>query len=128
LTLTPNAQLYTLADLLFQDLVLQLRVRVDWRSIHVRNYVERTQITFGSRRIGFNRAHHDTFVGALKQITKVWVIAERLDPDSQPGSHDFVTGDQLGADFFGHVSGDREAQAAIHPVNQRVHADYLAVD
>jgi hypothetical protein len=39
-----------------------------------------------------------------------------------------VTGDQFGANFFRHVTGDREAEAAIHPVNQRVHADHFTVD
>ena len=94
----------------------------------MRDYVEWSQITFGSRRIGFNRAHHNAFIGAFKQIAKVRVVTEGLDPDAQPGSHDFVTGDQFGANFFGHITGNCETKAAIHPVNQRVHADHLAVD
>ena len=55
-------------------------------------YVEWAQITFGSRRIGFNGAHHDAFICAFKQIANRRVVTERFDPNAQPGSHDFVTG------------------------------------
>src|SRR6266498_388276 len=94
----------------------------------MRNYVERAQITFGSGRIGFNRANHHAFIGAFKQIADCRVVTERFNPNAQPGSHDFVASDQFGTDFLGHVNGDCEAQAAIHPVNQRIHANHLAID
>jgi hypothetical protein len=50
------------------------------------------------------------------------------DADAKPGPHDFVAGDQLGADLFGHVNRDGETQPTVHPVDKRVHADHFTVD
>ena len=94
----------------------------------MRDEIEWTQITLGSRRIGFDRAHDDAFIGALEQIADRRVITQCLNANAQPGARDFMAGDQLCANFFGDVNGNREAQAAVHPVDQRVHANHFAVD
>ena len=57
-----------MADLLFQNFMLELRVGVDRRSINLGNYIEGPQITFVSGRVGFNCAYDHAFVRAFKQI------------------------------------------------------------
>ena len=117
-----------MADLLFQNFVLELRVGLDRCSIDLGNYIEGPQITFVSGRVGFNCAYNHAFVRAFKQITDGRIVTERLDADAEPGPHDFVTGDKLSADFLCHVDWDSETQATVHPVNEGVHADHFAVD
>ena len=48
--------------------------------------------------------------------------------NAEPGPRNFFPGDQLLTDFVGEVARNGEAQAAIQSINQRVHADDLAID
>ena len=83
----------------FKNLALQLRVGADRRAVDLRDHVERTQIAFVGRRIGFDRAHDHAFVDAFEQIADRRVVAQRFDPNAEPRPNDFVPGDQLLADF-----------------------------
>ena len=96
--------------------------------IDMRDYVEWAQIAFGSRGVCFNRAHHDAFVDSFKQIAKAGSspsVSIRIPSHGRVILRPAISSV---ANFFRHVTGDREAEAAIHPVNQRVHADHFAVD
>ena len=50
---------------------------VDWRSIDLRDQVERPQIALVRGRIGFNRAHNDSFIKPFEQIANGRVVAQR---------------------------------------------------
>ena len=39
-----------------------------------------------------------------------------------------MASDKLGADLFGHVGRDSKTQSTVHSVDERVHADHLAID
>src|SRR5439155_4888993 len=81
-----------------------------------------------SGRVGFNCAHDHALVGAFEQIADCRIVAERLDPNAKPGPHDFVAGDKFGADLLRHVNWDGETEPTVHPVDERIHADYFTVD
>src|SRR5207237_181661 len=52
----------------------------------------------------------------------------RFDPNAEPRPRNFLPGNQLLADFVGQVARNSEAKATVQSINQRVHADNLAVD
>src|SRR5207244_11786776 len=68
------------------------------------------------------------FIDSLVQIGRVRIIANRFDPNPKPRPRNFLSRDQLLADFVGQVARNSEAKAAVQSINQRVHADDLAVD
>src|SRR5205814_9325280 len=95
---------------------------------HLSWYIRWPKVAFVFRRVRFHPAHNPPFVDSLEQIARVRVVADRFDPNSEPGPRNFLPGDQLLADFVGQVARNSEAKAAVQSINQRVHADNLAVD
>src|SRR5439155_6062079 len=128
LAFAPNSQLQLLPNFLFQNLMLKLRIRLDRCSIDMRNYIERSQVAFVSRRISFNCADYDAFVRAFEQVADRRIVTQRLDANAQPRPHNLVTCDQFAANFLGHVNGNCETQAAVHSVDQGVHPNHLAIN
>src|SRR6266566_7428286 len=108
--------------------MLQLRVGRHRRAIHLGDDIKRPEITFVRGRVRLDRAHHYTFVDSLEQIAGVRIVADRFDSNAKPGSRNFLAGDQLLTDFVGQVARNSEAKAAVQSINQRVHANDLAVD
>src|SRR5262249_17419047 len=100
----------------------------DRAPIDVRDYVEWTQVALRGRSVRFDGANHHAFVRAFKQLADRRIIAKRLDPNAQPGSHDFVSGYEFASDVFGHVDGNRKAQSAVHPIDQGLHPDPFPID
>ena len=108
--------------------MLQLRVGRYRSAIDLRDHIERPQLAFVSRRIGFDRAHDHAFVDAFEQIADRRIVAQRFDADAEPGPDDLVPGNQLLADFVHQIARDGETEAAIEAVDERVHPDHFAVD
>ena len=75
----------------------------------MRDHVEWTQIALRRRSVCFDGANYHAFVRAFKQIADGRIIAERFDPNAQPGSHDFASSHEFAADLLGHVDRDRKA-------------------
>ena len=101
---------------------------LDRRGIDLRDHVEGTQVALVGWRVGLDRAHDDALVQALEQIADRRVVAERFDPDAEPGPDDLLTGDELLSDLVGEIARNRETETAVQPVDEGVHADHLAVD
>ena len=108
--------------------MLQLRVGRHRRAINLGDDIERPKVTLVRRRVRFDRAHNHSFVDSLEQIARVRIVADRFNPNPEPGPRNFFPGDQLLADFVGQVARNSEAKAAVQSINQRVHADDFAVD
>src|SRR5204863_6733671 len=56
------------------------------------------------------------------------VVAERFDANAEPRPRNFLPGNQLLTNVVGEIAGNGKAKAAIQSVDQRVHADNLAVN
>src|SRR4029077_16590854 len=128
LSFSPNRQLDFLADFLFQNLVLKLRIRADKVGIDLSDYFERPQIALVGGSVGFDRSDYDAFLNPFEQLADGRIVAERFDSDPEPRARDLVSRDQFLRDFFGHVTRHSEAQAAVDSVNQRVHTDHFSID
>ena len=97
-------------------------------AIDLRDDIKRPQIALVGGRVGFDRAHDDAVIDAFEQIADGRVVAERFDANAEPRPHDFVSGDQLFADFVHEIARNGEPQTAIQTVDQRIHADDVAID
>ncbi|PYK29322.1 MAG: hypothetical protein DME57_10715 [Verrucomicrobia bacterium] len=80
-------------DLLFQNLVLQLRIRRDRIRVDRSDHVERPEIAFVRGRIGLDRAHDDSVIDPFEQLPNLRVIAEGFDSNPEPRAHDLAAGD-----------------------------------
>ena len=105
-----------------------MRVARHRHAVNLGDDIERPKVTFVRRGVRFDRPHNHPFVDSLEQIARVRIIADRFDPNPEPGPRNFLSRDQLLADFVGQVARNSEAKAAVQSINQRVHADNLAVD
>ena len=75
LPFAPKRQLDVLADFLFQNLALQLRVGADCHVIDLCDDIARPQIAFAGRCVGFDLAHDDAFLHAFEQPADARIVA-----------------------------------------------------
>src|ERR1700736_6733775 len=108
--------------------MLQLRISRDRSGVDLSNDVEWSQIALVGGRVGFDRSYNPAALDTFEKIADARIVAKRFDPNTEPRPHDLVSGNELVANFPGHVDGNGEAEAAIDPVDQRIHADHPAVD
>src|ERR1051326_1596881 len=117
-----------LAYFSFDDLVLNVLGRLYFHAVDRDDDIGGTQRRNGSRCVGMQHVHDDLLAAAVEVFLQILVHAEKLEADTNPGTGNFSAGDQLPGNIVGHVDGNGEPDVRAQSADERVHADYFAVN